>query len=56
MQMAEKRRQKDDKDILHRLRPFARLQTAEDFEQFQTDILCTYTLIQAPITLFPTGA
>lgn len=36
---AEKRRPKDDKDIIHRLRPFARLQTAEDYEAFWTDIL-----------------
>lgn len=54
--MAEKRRLKDDKDILHRLRPFARLQTAEDFEQFQADILCTYFQVQTPITLFLSGA
>ncbi len=41
MQAADKKRSKEEKDILHRLRPFARLQTAEDFEQFQADILCT---------------
>ncbi|KAI9430008.1 hypothetical protein H4582DRAFT_2217976 [Lactarius indigo] len=34
-----KKRPKDDKDIIHRLRPFARLQTAEDYEVFCTDIL-----------------
>jgi len=31
----------EEKDIVHRLRPFARLQTAEDYEDFSTDILCT---------------
>lgn len=40
MQAAEKKRAKEEKDIIHRLRPFARLQTAEDFEHFQADILC----------------
>lgn len=40
MQAADKKRPKEEKDILHRLRPFARLQTAEDFEAFQADILC----------------
>ena len=44
MQMADKKRAKEEKDIVHRLRPFARLQTAEDFEHFQADILCVYRL------------
>lgn len=39
LQAAEKKRPKDEKDIIHRLRPFARLQTAEDYEVFCTDIL-----------------
>ncbi|KAH9948626.1 hypothetical protein B0H21DRAFT_689706 [Amylocystis lapponica] len=39
MMAAEKKRPKDEKDVIHRLRPFARLQTAEDFEVFSTDIL-----------------
>ncbi|KAJ7285589.1 hypothetical protein C8J57DRAFT_1117992 [Mycena rebaudengoi] len=39
MQAAEKKRPKEEKDIIHRLRPFARLQTAEDYEAFSTDIL-----------------
>ncbi|CCL99652.1 uncharacterized protein FIBRA_01672 [Fibroporia radiculosa] len=39
MQAAEKKRPKEEKDIIHRLRPFARLQTAEDFEVFCADIL-----------------
>ncbi|EIW83540.1 hypothetical protein CONPUDRAFT_53341 [Coniophora puteana RWD-64-598 SS2] len=39
MQAAEKKRPKDEKEILQRLRPFARLQTAEDYEAFSTDIL-----------------
>ena len=43
MQAAEKKRPKEEKDIIHRLRPFARLETAEDFEVFSTDILCTST-------------
>lgn len=40
MQAADKKRPKEEKDIVHRLRPFARLQTAEDFEVFCADILC----------------
>lgn len=40
MQQAEKKRPKEEKEILHRLRPFAKLQTAEDYEQFCADTLC----------------
>lgn len=43
MQAAEKKRAKEEKDIVHRLRPFSRLQTAEDFEVFAADILCTFS-------------
>lgn len=39
MQAAEKKRPKDEKDIVHRLRPFARLGTADDYEVFQADVL-----------------
>ncbi|EIN11553.1 SWIRM-domain-containing protein [Punctularia strigosozonata HHB-11173 SS5] len=39
MQAADKKRPKEEKDIVHRLRPFARLMTADDFESFCTDIL-----------------
>ncbi|KIM78832.1 hypothetical protein PILCRDRAFT_823942 [Piloderma croceum F 1598] len=39
MQAAEKKRPKEEKDIVHRLRPFARLQTAEDYEMFSADML-----------------
>ncbi|KAJ7273458.1 hypothetical protein B0H12DRAFT_1089482 [Mycena haematopus] len=39
IQAAEKKRPKEEKDIIHRLRPFARLQTAEDYESFSADIL-----------------
>ena len=44
MQAAEKKRAKDEKDIVQRLRPFARLQTAEDYEVFSADILCKISL------------
>jgi len=43
MQAAEKKRPKEEREFLHRLRPFARLQTAEDYEAFATDVLCTFT-------------
>ncbi|KAI0044200.1 SWIRM-domain-containing protein [Auriscalpium vulgare] len=39
IQAAEKKRPKEEKDIVHRLRPFAKLQTAEDYEVFCADIL-----------------
>ncbi|KAJ7135011.1 hypothetical protein C8R43DRAFT_1021884 [Mycena crocata] len=39
MQAAEKKRPKEEKDIIHRLRPFARLQTSEDYESFSADVL-----------------
>ncbi|KAG6873542.1 hypothetical protein C0995_014412 [Termitomyces sp. Mi166 len=39
MQAAEKKRPREERDIIHRLRPFAKLQTAEDYEAFASDIL-----------------
>ncbi|TRM70261.1 hypothetical protein BD626DRAFT_392956 [Schizophyllum amplum] len=39
MQANDKKRPREERDILQRLRPFARLQTAEDFEVFSADIL-----------------
>lgn len=42
MQAAEKKRAKEEKDIVQRLRPFARLQTAEDYEVFAADMLCEW--------------
>ncbi|KAG6820822.1 hypothetical protein H0H93_011116 [Arthromyces matolae] len=43
-QAAEKKRPREERDIVHRLRPFAKLQTAEDFEAFTSDILYESTL------------
>ena len=42
MQAADKKRPREEKDVVVRLRPFAKLQTAEDFEHFVADILCEY--------------
>lgn len=39
MQANEKKRPKDEKDIAHRLRPFARLQTSEDYEAYVADTI-----------------
>ncbi|KNZ82209.1 Transcriptional adapter 2 [Termitomyces sp. J132] len=39
MQAAEKKRPREERDIIQRLRPFAKLQTAEDYEAFASDIL-----------------
>ncbi|KAK2464163.1 hypothetical protein APHAL10511_003620 [Amanita phalloides] len=39
MQAADKKRPREDREIIHRLRPFAKLQTAEDYEAFSSDLL-----------------
>ncbi|KAI0081988.1 hypothetical protein K474DRAFT_1021973 [Panus rudis PR-1116 ss-1] len=39
MQAADKKRPREEKEVVVRLRPFAKLQTAEDFEYFVADIL-----------------
>ncbi|KAK7050842.1 Transcriptional adapter ada2 [Paramarasmius palmivorus] len=39
LQAADKKRPREERDILHRLRPFARMQTAADYEIFTADIL-----------------
>ncbi|KJA20037.1 hypothetical protein HYPSUDRAFT_43652 [Hypholoma sublateritium FD-334 SS-4] len=39
MQATDKKRPREEREFLHRLRPFARLQTAADFESFSTDML-----------------
>ncbi|THV05246.1 hypothetical protein K435DRAFT_745492 [Dendrothele bispora CBS 962.96] len=39
IQAADKKRPREEREIIHRLRPFARLQTASDYETFATDIL-----------------
>lgn len=44
MAAAEKKRPREEKELVHRLKPFAKLQTADDFEVFTTDILCTFAL------------
>ena len=41
MQAADKKRPKEERETLHRIRPFARLQSSEDYENFAADILCT---------------
>ena len=47
MQAAEKKRPKEEKEFIHRLKPFAKLQTAAEFEAFTADLLCKLdTLIQ----------
>jgi transcriptional adapter 2-alpha len=44
MQAADKKRPREEREFIQRLRPFARLQTAEDFEAFTTDMLCTASI------------
>lgn len=41
MQANEKKRPKEERDIAQRLRPLAKLQTAEDYEEFVEGIICT---------------
>jgi len=40
MQAAEKKRPREERELLHRLRPFGRLQSSEDYEAFAADMLC----------------
>ncbi|TFK54551.1 SWIRM-domain-containing protein [Heliocybe sulcata] len=44
MQASDKKRPREEKEIVTRLRPFAKLQTGEDFEEFITDILYEHAL------------
>ncbi|EPQ57143.1 SWIRM-domain-containing protein [Gloeophyllum trabeum ATCC 11539] len=44
MQANDKKRPREEKEIIQRLRPFAKLQTAQDFEEFVTDMLYEHTL------------
>lgn len=39
MMAADKKRTKEERELYHRMRPFARLQTSADYENFATDIL-----------------
>lgn len=39
MQAAEKKRPREERELLHRLRPFGRLQSSEDYEGFAADML-----------------
>jgi len=43
MQAADKKRPRDEREIVNRLRPFARLQTAEDYEAFAADMYCKFS-------------
>ena len=40
MQALDKKRPKEEKETIHRLRPLAKLQTAEDYENFVDGLLC----------------
>lgn len=51
MQAADKKRPKEEKDALVRLRPFAKLQTSEDFETFVADLMCMYPFAASDIGL-----
>ena len=40
MQVLEKKRPREEKDIVQRLKPLAKLQTADDYDNFVDGILC----------------
>ena len=40
MQAADRKRTREERELFNRLKPFARLQTASDFEHFASDIIC----------------
>lgn len=44
MQQAERKRSKDDRDFINKLKPLARLQTADDFENLVAGLLCARIL------------
>lgn len=43
--MQEKKRQKEEREIILRLKPLAKLQTGQDFEDFVEGIICKYLLL-----------
>ncbi|KAJ2718866.1 Transcriptional adapter ada2 [Coemansia sp. Benny D115] len=45
-QAAEKKRPKDERDLLNKIKVFARMQTAEDFDDFSTGLLNEHSLRQ----------
>ncbi|GJJ06634.1 hypothetical protein Clacol_000828 [Clathrus columnatus] len=38
---ADKKRQKEEREFVHKFRPFAKLQTSDDYEEFVNGMLCT---------------
>lgn len=42
--MQEKKRQKEEREIIQRLKPLAKLQTGQDFEDFVEGIICKHYL------------
>lgn len=45
MQAIDKRRTKDERDFVNKFKPFSKLQTAEDNEEFIDGLLCTQHFI-----------
>ncbi|KAI9875853.1 MAG: Transcriptional adapter ada2, partial [Watsoniomyces obsoletus] len=43
-QLIEKKRTKEEKDLLHKSKPFARMMNHEDFEAFNKDLLLEHNL------------
>lgn len=51
MQQAERKRSKEDRDFINKLKPLARLQTADDFENLVAGLICTQVLCLFLITI-----
>jgi len=44
MVAADKKRQKEEREFVHKFRPYAKLQTAEDYDEFVNGMLCTFII------------
>ena len=40
MLATDKKRPKEEREFVHKFRPYAKLQTAEDYEEFVNGMLC----------------
>lgn len=51
-QAHEKKRPKEDRELINKHKPFAKLQTAEDFEKFVNGVMRAFVLLYLKITHF----
>lgn len=50
MQLLEKKRPKEEKDVAQRLKPLAKLQTADDYDSFVDGIICEIHFLYSSLT------